>query len=98
MHREDLTLTQIEAFRAAAPSLTLAEAGPRIGVYGAAIGRSIKTLERSLGCRLFHGCGRRRRITEAGQAASGLLVFSLTRPKRRRALASGARRRTRPVR
>ena len=68
MGRDEVTLRQIEAFHAAATSPSLAAAARELGLTRAAVSRSIRMLEQSLGQPLFMGLGRRRRLTEAATA------------------------------
>ncbi|QQS11668.1 MAG: LysR family transcriptional regulator [Rhodospirillales bacterium] len=61
-------LGSIEAFAAAARSLSFTEAARQLGLTVSAVSRRVAALEDALGARLFHRLNRALRLTPAGEA------------------------------
>jgi len=66
MPRDLPNLNAIRMFEAAARELSFTRAADRLNVTQGAVSRQIKLLEEELGRELFHRCGRRLALTEAG--------------------------------
>ncbi|MFL6719135.1 MAG: LysR family transcriptional regulator [Burkholderiaceae bacterium] len=61
------TLNSIECFVRSAEAGSFSEAGRRLGLTSAAVGKNVAKLEASVGVRLFHRSTRQLTLTEAGQ-------------------------------
>jgi DNA-binding transcriptional LysR family regulator len=61
------TLNSIECFVRTAQAGSFAEAGRRLGLTAAAVGKNVARLEQGVGVRLFHRTTRSLTLTEAGQ-------------------------------
>ena len=61
------TLNSIECFVRSAEAGSFSEAGRRLGLTSAAVGKNVAKLEASVGMRLFHRSTRHLSLTEAGQ-------------------------------
>ena len=73
MSRQQIPLTALRAFEAAARHLSFTKAAEELGVTPAAISNHIKALEEQYGVQLFHRLTRAVPLTDAGHSAMPLL-------------------------
>jgi LysR family glycine cleavage system transcriptional activator len=73
MSRQQIPLTALRAFEAAARHLSFTKAAEELGVTPAAISNHIKALEEQYGVQLFHRLTRAVTLTDAGHSAMPLL-------------------------
>lgn len=79
MNRTHLPLNALRAFEAAARHLSFTRAGLELGVTQAAVSHLVKSLEQSLGVKLFRRVPRGLALTDEGQALIPVLVDSFGR-------------------
>lgn len=70
-------LGAIEAFAAAARSLSFTEAGRELALTTSGVSRRVAALERALGVRLFHRLNRALRLTRAGERYAAAIAPAL---------------------
>ena len=87
---DGLTLQQLRYFSAVAAGETFADSAALIGISQSALSQGIARLEQVTGSRLLERDGRRRRLTDAGEAvaASSCAGLSVSRAEDRSAVSA----------